>query len=181
MSCEINPFIIPFPVTIVTDEAEFAECVKGLGAEPPSIEGDAITVAVRDKGVVVWVDKGLELGALVGAAAHEATHAALDLLAMIGEEDPGCEIMAYMVQSIAVGIFVACHRTTDSADSWEKLEEDAKKTTCELAGMDMLESCRDCVWRPTKTDVDCNTTARLEILKRAKKLAGIEEEARNDD
>lgn len=111
MGSEINPFIIPFPVTIVTDEAEFAECVKGLGAEPPSIEGDAITVAVRDKGVVVWVDKGLELGALVGAAAHEATHAALDLLAMIGEEDPGCEIMAYMVQSIAVGIFVACRST----------------------------------------------------------------------
>ena len=111
MSCEINPFIIPFPVTIVTDEAEFAECVKSLGAEPPSIEGDAITVAVRDKGVVVWVDKGLELGALVGAAAHEATHAALDLLAMIGEEDPGCEIMAYMVQSIAVGLFVACRST----------------------------------------------------------------------
>lgn len=108
MGREINPFIIPFPVTIVTDEAEFAECVKSLGAEPPSIEGDAITVAVRDKGVVVWVDKGLELGALVGAAAHEATHAALDLLSMIGEEDPGCEIMAYMVQSIAVGIFIAC-------------------------------------------------------------------------
>lgn len=111
MSCEINPFIIPFPVTIVTDEAEFAECVKSLGVEPPSIEGDAITVAVRDKGVVVWIDKGLELGALVGAAAHEATHAALDLLSMIGEEDPGCEIMAYMVQSIAVGIFVACRNT----------------------------------------------------------------------
>ena len=107
MGREINPFIIPFPVTIVTDEAEFAECVKSLGAEPPSIEGDAITVAVRDKGVVVWVDKGLELGALVGAAAH----AALDLLSMIGEDDPGCEIMAYMVQSIAVGIFIACGST----------------------------------------------------------------------
>ena len=50
MGREINPFIIPSPVTIVTDEAEFAECVKSLGAEPPSIEGDAITVAVRDQG-----------------------------------------------------------------------------------------------------------------------------------
>lgn len=175
MSCEINPFIIPFPVTIVTDEAEFAECVKGLGAEPPSIEGDAITVAVRDKGVVVWVDKGLELGALVGAAAHEATHAALDLLAMIGEEDPGCEIMAYMVQSIAVGIFVACHRTTDSADSWEKLEEDAMGRACELAGSGNLR-CGDCEWG--KEGIGCQAMARLEILKRAKKLAGIEEEQR---
>lgn len=164
MSCEINPFIIPFPVTIVTDEAEFAECVKGLGAEPPSIEGDAITVAVRDKGVVVWVDKGLELGALVGAAAHEATHAALDLLAMIGEEDPGCEIMAYMVQSIAVGIFVACHRTTDSADSWEKLEEDVNL------------GCRDyCKKHRLK---ECDYNMRVHMLARAKKLAGIEEAQR---
>lgn len=174
MSCEINPFIIPFPVTIVTDEAEFAECVKSLGAEPPSIEGDAITVAVRDKGVVVWADKGLELGALVGAAAHEATHAALDLLSIIGEEDPGCEIMAYMVQSIAVGIFVACRRTTDSADSWEKLEEDAKKSPCRLAG-EHEGNCAICTW--LKSELTCAELARLEILKRAKKLAGIEEEA----
>ena len=111
MSCEINPIIIPFPVTIVTDEAEYVECAKGLGIEPPSIDGDAITVAVRGKGVVVWVDNGLEPGALAGVAAHEATHAALDLLDMIGEESPGREIMAYMVQSIAVGIFVACRST----------------------------------------------------------------------
>lgn len=65
----------------------------------------------------------------------------------------------------------------EPADSWEKLEEDAKKSTCELAGMDVLDRCRDCVWGPTKTDFDCNEMARLEILKRAKKLAGIEEEA----
>lgn len=112
MAIEINPFITPYSVTVAIDGAEYRECVRDLGIEPPSIEGcDGKTVAVRDKGVVVWVDKGLELGALVGAAAHEATHAALDLLSMIGEEDPGCEIMAYMVQSIAVGIFVACRST----------------------------------------------------------------------
>ena len=171
MSCEINPFIIPFPVTIVTDEAEFAECVKSLGAEPPSIEGDAITVAVRDKGVVVWIDKGLELGALVGAAAHEATHAAFDLLAMIGEEDPGCEIMAYMVQSIAVGIFVACHRTTDSADSWEKLEEDAS-----VGAQDYCSNWLGIDIRKTLTSDDDRAFAK-DIIRRAKKLAGIEEEA----
>lgn len=169
MSCEINPFIIPFPVTIVTDEAEFAECVKSLGAEPPSIEGDAITVAVRDKGVVVWVDKGLELGALVGAAAHEATHAALDLLSIIGEEDPGCEIMAYMVQSIAVGIFVACHRTTDSADSWEKLEEDAS-----VGAQDYCSNWLGIDIRKTLTSDDDRAFAK-DIIRRAKKLAGIEE------
>lgn len=66
------------------------------------------------------------------------------------------------------------HRAPEPPDSWEKLEEDAKKSTCELAGMDVLDRCRDCVWGPTKTDFDCNEMARLEILKRAKKLAGIE-------
>lgn len=62
-------------------------------------------------------------------------------------------------------------------DSWEKLEEDAKKSTCELVGMGVQESCFDCAWGPDETDADCDELARLEILKRAKKLAGIEDEA----
>ena len=69
------------------------------------------------------------------------------------------------------------HRQPEPPDSWEQLEEDAKKDACELAGMGGKENCLDCVWGPTKTDADCNEMARREILKRAKKLAGIEEEA----
>lgn len=65
------------------------------------------------------------------------------------------------------------HRTTDSADSWEKLEEDAKKSICEMAGQKEFSSCAECKWGGK----ECNKMARLEILKRAKKLAGIEEEA----
>lgn len=59
-------------------------------------------------------------------------------------------------------------------DSWEKLEEDAMGRACELAGSGNLR-CGDCEWG--KEGIGCQAMARLEILKRAKKLAGIEEEA----
>lgn len=158
----------------MTDEAEFAECVKSLGAEPPSIEGDAITVAVRDKGVVVWVDKGLELGALVGAAAHEATHAALDLLSMIGEDDPGCEMTAWEEGSA----FTHRQPTSKSVDSWEKLEEDARQRVCSYFGIDKdTASCDDCPHGSSRTGRTCWQNASLDMIARAKKLAGIEEEA----
>lgn len=61
------------------------------------------------------------------------------------------------------------------ADSWEKLEEDAKKDACELAGKGGSDDCVGCKWFPRS---NCNEMARLEILKRAKKLAGIEEAQR---
>ena len=63
-----------------------------------------------------------------------------------------------------------------SADSWEKLEKDAMGRACELAGSGNLR-CGDCEWG--KEGIGCQAMARLEILKRAKKLAGIEE-AQND-
>ena len=69
------------------------------------------------------------------------------------------------------------HFKPEPADSWEKLEEDAMGRACELAGSGHLR-CGDCEWG--KEGIGCQAMARLEILKRAKKLAGIEEEARND-
>ena len=64
---------------------------------------------------------------------------------------------------------------TMPSDSWEKLEKDAMGKACELAGSGNLR-CGDCEWG--KEDIGCQAMARLEILKRAKKLAGIEEEQR---
>lgn len=64
---------------------------------------------------------------------------------------------------------------TMPVDSWEKLEEDAKKDACELAGKGGSDDCVGCKWFPMS---NCNEMARLEILKRAKKLAGIEEAQR---
>ena len=73
------------------------------------------------------------------------------------------------------------HRTTDSADSWAKLEEDAKKTTCDYASApsdeDGLITCDGCRFQKSGS---CHRKMTLDVLERAKKLAGIEEEARND-
>lgn len=66
------------------------------------------------------------------------------------------------------------HKKPEPPDSWEKLEEDAMGRACELAGSGNLR-CGDCEWG--KEGIGCQAMARLEILKRAKKLAGIEEEA----
>lgn len=57
-------------------------------------------------------------------------------------------------------------------DSWDKLEKDATGRACELAGSGNLR-CSECEWG--KEGIGCQAMARLEILKRAKKLAGIEE------
>ena len=62
-------------------------------------------------------------------------------------------------------------------DSWEKLEEDAKKTTCDYAlaprDEDGLTTCDGC---PFCESESCHAEMILDVLKRAKKLAGIEEE-----
>lgn len=70
------------------------------------------------------------------------------------------------------------HRTTDSADSWEKLEEDAKQQSCWYFGLDRPPAlCDDCPHSQRQTGRACWQNVRLDIIDRAKKLAGIEEEA----
>lgn len=67
------------------------------------------------------------------------------------------------------------HKKPEPADSWDMLEKDAMRSACELSGSGHLR-CGDCEWG--KEDIGCQAMARLEILKRAKKLAGIEEAQR---
>lgn len=50
---------------------------------------------------------------LYALATHEATHAACDMLASIGEDTPAAEELAYMVQSITAGIIIACEGRSD--------------------------------------------------------------------
>lgn len=62
------------------------------------------------------------------------------------------------------------------SDSWEKLEEDAKKNACNYAlssrDEDGLTTCDGCPFYESKS---CHTEMALDMVKRAKKLAGIEE------
>ena len=61
-------------------------------------------------------------------------------------------------------------------ESWEKLEEDAKKSPCRYFGMseDQNASCETCPHGPWATDRICGENMRLDLIERAKKLAGIE-------
>ena len=68
------------------------------------------------------------------------------------------------------------HKKPEPADSWEKLEEDAKKITCDYAHAprdeDGLTTCEGCRFGKGES---CHTEMALDMVKRAKKLAGIEE------
>lgn len=68
------------------------------------------------------------------------------------------------------------HFKCDPPDSWEKLEEDAMKTICYYAsapldadGVPMCDGCR------FENGGPCLVEKNLDMIKRAKKLAGIEE------
>lgn len=68
--------------------------------------------------------------------------------------------------------------TSKSVDSWEKLEEDAKQQSCWYFGLDRIpELCDDCPNSQRQTGLACWQNVRLDIIARAKKLAGIEDES----
>ena len=69
------------------------------------------------------------------------------------------------------------HFKYEPADSWEKLEEDAKQRACSYFGIDPENtSCEDCPHGSRQTGRICWRNASLDMIARAKKLAGIEEE-----
>lgn len=66
----------------------------------------------------------------------------------------------------------------EQADSWEKLEQDTRKQSCSYFGLDLPPAlCDDCPHGSRQTGRACWQNARLDMIARAKKLAGIEEEA----
>lgn len=66
----------------------------------------------------------------------------------------------------------------EPADSWEKLEEDIKKRPCSYFDIDQdTASCDDCPHGSSRTGTVCWLNALDDMIARAKKLAGIEEEA----
>ena len=70
------------------------------------------------------------------------------------------------------------HKKPELADSWERLEEDAKQRICSYFGVDQENtSCEDCPYGSSQTGRLCWRNASLDMIARAKKLAGIGEEA----
>lgn len=68
------------------------------------------------------------------------------------------------------------HFKPEPADSWEKLEKDARKTACDYApaprNEDGLTTCDGC---PFKKSESCSNEMTIDLVERAKKLAGIED------
>lgn len=110
MISEIDPLVMPFDKLIVTtSKREYRKSMRNWGAEPARLSNCyGNTSTVGGKGCVVWISKRVKGSDLCGLAAHEAVHAAIDLLAMIGENSPADEELAYMVQTITVGILDVC-------------------------------------------------------------------------
>ena len=67
----------------------------------------------------------------------------------------------------------------DPADSWEKLEEDARKSSCDYASAPLDENgfttCDGCRFQ---NGGPCHLEKDIDLMERAKKLAGIEEAQR---
>ena len=68
------------------------------------------------------------------------------------------------------------HKKPEPADSWEKLEKDARKTACAYApaprNEDGLTTCDGC---PFLKSGSCSNEMTIDLVKRAKKLAGIKD------
>ena len=67
------------------------------------------------------------------------------------------------------------HKRPESPDSWEKLEEDAMQHACSYFGIDEGTECKDCPHGSWQTGRTCWQNTSLDMIARAKKLAGIEE------
>lgn len=67
------------------------------------------------------------------------------------------------------------HFRPEPPDSWEKLEEDAKKGSCRYFGKleDINTVCSKCP-HGRKTGISCWQNMNLDLVRRAKRLAGIE-------
>lgn len=74
------------------------------------------------------------------------------------------------------------HKRLEPPDSWEKLKEDAMQHSCSYFGIGLDNaSCDDCPHGSRQTGRACWQNARRDMIARAKKLAGIEDESEASD
>ena len=90
----------------------------------------------------------------------------------------GTYIMTRDYPDKAIASNMLTHKQPEPPDSWEKLEEDMMRgTSSRYFGCDeSRKNCRDCPHGAEQSGTSCWKNERLDILKRAKRLAGIEEQ-----
>lgn len=76
------------------------------------------------------------------------------------------------------GLVVCMHR--EPSYGWKKLEEDARKRICDYAHAprddDGLVTCDGCRFHKPETGLNCIQNFGIDLVKRAKRLAGIKEQ-----
>lgn len=126
---------------------------------PEVLDADGVPIKVGD---TVWDDSGVEMTvmSLVGELpGHVTTHSKI----------PPAR---YSISAKLI--------THTRPDSWERLEEDARKGACEYAGAylkrDTIDSheCDGCRCDADGYGPTCEQQMALDIIRRAKKLAGVE-------
>lgn len=126
---------------------------------PKALDADGMEIKVGD---TVWDDDGVEMTvmSLVGELpGHVTTHSKI----------PPAR---YSISAKRI--------THTRPDSWERLEEDACKGVCEYAGARLINGtidihgCDGCRFDADGDDPDCEQQMARDIIRRAKKLAGVE-------
>lgn len=86
----------------------------------------------------------------------------------------------FSVKGYPLPLSARMHTHREPADSWEKLEEDALKYQCAyFFGIPEGKNttCVNCKKSSEATGIPCRLNMQIDLVKRAKRLAGIEEEA----
>lgn len=100
------------------------------------------------------------------------------------------DMLLLVVEDKKMGLFFAPepsrvrHFKPEPADSWEKLEEDALKYQCSYffgISEDKNTTCVNCKKSSEVTGIPCRLNMQIDLVKRAKRLAGIEEQEASDD
>lgn len=94
------------------------------------------------------------------------------------------DMLFLVVEDKKMGLFFAPepsrvrHFKPEPADIWEKLEEDAKKDPCTYFGKikDLSTGCSECPHGKQQSGFSCGQNMSLDLVERAKRLAGIEEQ-----
>lgn len=155
------------------EKAELKAEIERLKSEVPGdcmrlpLDADGVPIRIGDTVWYVGIDAEItkcELQKVVG------------LVSVFGAY--GTYIMTRDYPDKAIASNMLTHKQPEPPDSWEKLEEDAKMVkACDYAHAPRDEYgitvCRDCRFQKSKS---CRQEMILDMIARAKKLAGIEEQ-----
>lgn len=133
------------------------------------LDADGVPVRLRE---IVWY-KGSDIGIFKDLPLRVAGFAAVP-------SKEGINVVTRQYPDKAICPRFLTHNPPEPPDSWEKIEEDAEKTACRyFYGVEEKDivSCIGCKHSNQATGRPCRVSMNIELMKRAKKLAGIEEEA----